>query len=129
MKKTTGSAGGAPARSVTAYIAAAPAASRAMLKQLRGLIRAGAPNAEEVISYRMPMYKYHGMLLGFAAFEHHVGFYAISTAIQKAHAAELVGFKTGKRLGAVSARQQAPGQAHQANGRGAGRREPAQGRS
>jgi len=42
------------------------------------------------------MYKYHGMLLGFAAYEHHVGFYAISTAIQQAHAAELKGYKTGK---------------------------------
>jgi len=36
------------------------------------------------------------MLLGFAGYEHHVGFYAISPAIQQAHAAELVGYKTGK---------------------------------
>ncbi len=85
---------GAPWRTghvtVTAYIAAAPAPARKIMTELRRIVRAAAPDAEEVISYRMPMYKHHGMLVGFAAFAHHVGFYAISTAVTKTHARELV---------------------------------------
>lgn len=84
------------AQNVDAYISAAPAHTREMMKQLRGIIRKEAPDAEERISYRMPMYMYQGMFLGFAAYERHVGFYAISSAIMKSHAKELESYTTGK---------------------------------
>ncbi len=84
------------AKTVEAYIAEAAPAQRAMMKQLRAIIRKEAPDAVEGISYRMPFYKYKGMLLGFASFERHIGFYAISGAIMKTHAKQLDGYVTGK---------------------------------
>jgi len=44
---------------------------RKFAKQLRPL----APKATEVISYQIPMYKHHGMLVGFAAFKDHCSFF------------------------------------------------------
>jgi uncharacterized protein YdhG (YjbR/CyaY superfamily) len=66
-----------------------------ILEQVRETIKKAAPEAEEVISYGMPAFKYHGMLVYFAAFKNHIGFYALPTgnlAFQK----ELSLYKTGK---------------------------------
>jgi uncharacterized protein YdhG (YjbR/CyaY superfamily) len=41
------------------------------------LIRKTAPESEELISYSMPAFKHHGILVYFAAFENHLGFYAM----------------------------------------------------
>ncbi len=53
--------------SVAAYLRAVPPAPRAALQQLRKTIKAAAPKATEVISYGIPMFKHHGMLVGYAA--------------------------------------------------------------
>jgi uncharacterized protein YdhG (YjbR/CyaY superfamily) len=55
------------------YIAAAAPASRPLLKEIRRVVRAAAPEAEELISYRMPAFRQDGILLYFAAFKHHIG--------------------------------------------------------
>jgi uncharacterized protein YdhG (YjbR/CyaY superfamily) len=47
-----------------------------MLRQLRAAIRTAAPEAEERISYGMPLYEHHGRLVYFAGYEHHVALYA-----------------------------------------------------
>jgi uncharacterized protein YdhG (YjbR/CyaY superfamily) len=47
-----------------------------LLEQIRKTIQKAAPEAEEVISYQMPAYKQHGILVYFAAFKNHIGFYA-----------------------------------------------------
>jgi len=60
---------------VDQYIAAFPADVKKRMQQLRKTIKAGAPNADEVISYQMPGYKYFGMLVYFAAYKNHIGFY------------------------------------------------------
>jgi len=86
----------APARDVDAYIAAAPKAARAALVRLRQTIRAAAPTATEVISYRIPIFRLHGMLVGFAAFENHCTFHVMSPPVMRAHAAELKGYTIGK---------------------------------
>jgi uncharacterized protein YdhG (YjbR/CyaY superfamily) len=57
------------------YIAASPAAARPILKEIRKVIRSAAPEAEELISYRMPAFRQHGILVYFAAFKNHVGLY------------------------------------------------------
>ena len=57
--------------SVAAYLRAVPPAPRAALQQLRKTIKAAAPQATEVISYGIPMFKHHGMLVGYAAFKDH----------------------------------------------------------
>jgi uncharacterized protein YdhG (YjbR/CyaY superfamily) len=72
-------AGSAP-KTVDAYIAAAPAAVRPKLRQLRATIRAAAPRATESISYQMPYYAYHGRLVYFAVQRAHVGLYMLGRA-------------------------------------------------
>lgn len=61
--------------SVDDYIAGFPPAVQAVLQQVRQTVRAAAPQAEEIISYQIPAYRQHGVLVYFAAFKHHVGFY------------------------------------------------------
>jgi uncharacterized protein YdhG (YjbR/CyaY superfamily) len=60
---------------VDEYIAAFPPPIRAILRRVRGAVRRAAPQASEGISYRMPAYRQNGVLVYFAAFEQHVGFY------------------------------------------------------
>lgn len=57
------------------YIAGCPADVRPVLARIRETVRKAAPDAEETISYRMPAFKQHGVLLYFAAFRHHIGLY------------------------------------------------------
>jgi uncharacterized protein YdhG (YjbR/CyaY superfamily) len=55
------------------YIAASAPAVRPILKEIRSVVRAAAPLAEECISYRMPAFKQAGILIYFAAFKQHIG--------------------------------------------------------
>lgn len=68
---------------VDSYIADFPKDTQKMLEQLRATIMKAAPDAEEVISYQMPAYKYHGMLVYFAGYKNHIGFYPTSSGIAK----------------------------------------------
>lgn len=45
------------------------------LKKLRNAIKEASPEAEEIISYNMPAFRYHGMLAYYAAHKEHIGFY------------------------------------------------------
>lgn len=58
--------------SVDEYIALFPEAVQAKLKELRAAIKAAAPKATEVISYSIPAYKLHGMVVYFSAYAKHV---------------------------------------------------------
>ena len=84
------------AATVAGYLAAVPKDARAALAKLRKAIRAAAPKATEVISYRIPIFRLHGMLVGFAAFENHCTFHVMSPPVMRAHAAELKGYTIGK---------------------------------
>ena len=86
--------GAAAAAAVDAYLAAVPPAQRAALQRLREIIKSAAPDAEEAISYRIPLYKHHGHLVGFAAFKNHCTFFVTSTSLLRKYAAELKGFTT-----------------------------------
>lgn len=66
---------------IDAYIAGFPAATQKVLKQMRRIIKKTAPDAEELISYQMPAYKFHGMLAYFAGYRHHIGFYPGASGI------------------------------------------------
>lgn len=57
------------------YISAFPPEVQAILQQVRRAVRSAAPDAQEVISYQMPALKQHGVLVYFAAFKNHIGFY------------------------------------------------------
>lgn len=80
---------------VKAYIAAHPKPVQTLLKQLRDTIRKAAPDAEEVISYGMPAYKYKGMVCYFAAHKAHVGFYPTASPIAK-FKKQLAGYVSAK---------------------------------
>jgi uncharacterized protein YdhG (YjbR/CyaY superfamily) len=76
----------APA-SVDDYIAAAAPEARPILKKIRATIRAEAPSAEEVLSYRMPAFRMNRILVWYAAFRNHIGLYppvSGDAALQKA---------------------------------------------
>ena len=60
---------------VDSYISDFPPATQALLEKLRETIRKAAPDAEECISYAMPAYKLNGMLVYFAGYPRHIGFY------------------------------------------------------
>lgn len=77
------------------YITGFPEDVQKILEQLRSTIMKAAPNAEEVISYKMPAYKYHGMLVYFAAYNNHIGFYPTPSGIE-AFKQELSVFKGAK---------------------------------
>jgi len=61
--------------SVDAYLAYQPEQKRLLLEQIRQLIKKTVPEAQEVMSYQMPAFKYYGMLAFYAAFTSHIGFF------------------------------------------------------
>jgi len=74
---------------IDAYIAGCPPEVQPLLEQLRATIRAAAPDAHELISYRMPTFKLHGYLVFFAAWKKHIGLYGNTTAALEAFKDEL----------------------------------------
>jgi len=65
------------------------------MKQLRRAIKKAAPQAKEVISYRMPAFTLNGILVWFAAFKNHIGLYPRVDAIV-AFKRQLAPYKTAK---------------------------------
>lgn len=80
---------------VDVYIGTFPQETQILLEQVRTTIKAAAPDAEEVISYGMPAYKQQGVLVYFAGYKNHIGFYATPTGHAEFEA-ELSKFKQGK---------------------------------
>ena len=68
---------------IDAYIASFPPDVRARLEAVRRAVRKAAPQAEERISYKMPAFFLNGVLVYFAAFKKHIGFYPRNTALRK----------------------------------------------
>src|SRR5229473_6673286 len=89
MRKT------APAKTVNEYLAGVPKEARAVLEKLRQTIKSAAPMASESISYQMPMYKHHGMVVCFAAFKDHCSLFP-GAAVMDAHKEELKRYSTSK---------------------------------
>ena len=80
---------------VDAYIAAQPEVNQPLLQTLRETILKAAPDAEELISYQMPAYKLHGVLVYFAGYKNHIGFYPAGSGIST-FLPELTEYKTSK---------------------------------
>jgi len=79
-------------KTVTEYIAAAPKEAQKKLRELRKIIRDAAPGAEEGLKWSMPSYSYKRILVCFAGYKNHVGFYPTPSAI-KAFAKEIARYK------------------------------------
>ena len=58
-------------KNVDEYIATFPKNVQAVLEQIRQTIQKAVPDAEEVISYQIPAYKFHGWVLYFSAYTQH----------------------------------------------------------
>src|SRR6266496_1595574 len=81
--------------SITEYINAAPKEARKKLREMRACIRASAPGAKESLKWGMPAFSYRRILVTFAAFKNHIGFYPTPSAV-KAFADNLSKFVTAK---------------------------------
>jgi uncharacterized protein YdhG (YjbR/CyaY superfamily) len=77
------------------YIAGFEPEIQKRLQLMRETILSVAPDAEECISYKMPAYKLNGILVYFAGYKNHIGFYALPTGHAK-FINDLVNYKTGK---------------------------------
>ena len=64
------------------YISGFPKETQKILEQLRATIKKAAPKADEVISYSIPAFKLNGMLVWFAAYSNHIGFYPRGSGIE-----------------------------------------------
>jgi uncharacterized protein YdhG (YjbR/CyaY superfamily) len=87
----------APPQNVDDYLALTPEPARSTLEKVRAVIRASVPReATETISYRIPMFKYKGMLMGFAAFKHHCSLFPANMDVFRKLKKELEPFHTSK---------------------------------
>ena len=85
---------GAP-RTIDEYLAAVPEPARSTLNKIRAAIRAAAPQAVETISYRIPAFRYKGVLVWFAAFSDHCSLFPTAAVIEQ-FKSELKNYTTSK---------------------------------
>ena len=82
-------------KTVDEYISTVPKKAQSVLQKLRKTIKKAAPDAEELISYNMPAFKQEGMLVYYAAWKEHVGFYPASPGMS-VFDKELSGYERSK---------------------------------
>ena len=70
------------AKDIDEYIAGFPPEVQLMLEELRATIKKAASEAQETISYQMPAFAFHGILVYFAAYKNHIGFYPTGSGIE-----------------------------------------------
>ncbi len=84
-------------KTVNEYLASVPEPARSTLKKVRAVIRSAAPaEATEVISYGIPIFKYKGMLIGYAAFAKHCSLFLATSSFSKKFQKELSTYQTSK---------------------------------
>ncbi len=84
-------------KNVDEYLACVPEPARSTLKHIRAVIRSVVPTeTTEVISYGIPMFKYNGMLVGYAAFKNHCSLFPTGSGVLDRFEKELSGYRTSK---------------------------------
>jgi uncharacterized protein YdhG (YjbR/CyaY superfamily) len=103
VKKKTSIRGGSAMKgkvapkTVDEYIANIPEPAQSTLKHIRAVIRSVVPpGTTEGISYGIPMFKYRGMLVGFAAFKNHCSLFPTGSGVIEKFAKELEGYPTSR---------------------------------
>jgi uncharacterized protein YdhG (YjbR/CyaY superfamily) len=85
------------ASEIDEYLRAVDEPKRATLQALRRTILEIVPDAEQVISYRVPAFRVHGKVVaGFAAFKGHLSYLPFSGSVLGQLANELDGYTTTK---------------------------------
>lgn len=82
-------------KTVDEYISTFPKEVQVKLEKIRQTIQEAVPEAEETISYQMPTFRLNKILVHFAAYKNHIGFYPTPSGI-KAFKAELEPYETAK---------------------------------
>ncbi len=77
------------------YIAVQPPSVRPLMEKMRSVIHAAAPESEETFGYGVPAFRQKGVLVYFAAFKNHIGFYPTASGI-KAFAKDLASYDTSE---------------------------------
>ena len=82
---------------VAQYLAAQPAATRALLAKVRAAIRAAVPTATESIAYQMPAYRLEGeVLIYFAGWREHYSLYPAYPSTVAPFAKQLAAYEVTK---------------------------------
>ncbi len=88
---------GKTAKTVEEYLANTPEPAQSALKHIRAVIRSVVPKeTTEVISYGIPMFKFNGMLVGYAAFKKHCSLFPTGSRVLDLFEKELAGYRTSK---------------------------------
>jgi uncharacterized protein YdhG (YjbR/CyaY superfamily) len=70
-------------KTIDAYLAAVPEPARATLQKVRAAIRSALPpSATETISYKIPAFRHHEIVIWFAAFANHCSLFPTSRIIE-----------------------------------------------
>jgi uncharacterized protein YdhG (YjbR/CyaY superfamily) len=78
---------------ITDYINTAPEESQEKLREIRKYIHESAPDAQEGLKWGMPAFSQKRILVTFAGFKHHIGFYVPYSTLD-AFKKELAPYKT-----------------------------------
>lgn len=81
--------------SVDEYIRSFPDNVQRKLEEMRAIIKPLVPEAQEKISYQMPAFYKDGIIVWYAGFAKHIGFYPGADGIA-AFKSELAGYKSAK---------------------------------
>lgn len=96
-------------KDVDSYIENSVRESRSIMKELRELIKMTIPEAEEVISWNVPIYKYNnGILAGYSVARKHVSFGVDTLKNEDRELLKEEGYKTGKKTIQIKFDQQVP---------------------
>jgi uncharacterized protein YdhG (YjbR/CyaY superfamily) len=80
-------------KTVDEYLKQLDVNQRKALQQARNSIKSAAPKAEELISYRIPLYRYNGHLVALMAAKNYCSFVTMSAPLVKSLKSELSDFK------------------------------------
>ena len=88
---------GKVAKTPDEYLEQIPEPARSTLQHVREVIWSVVPKeTTEVISYRIPMFKFNGMLVGYAAFTNHCSLFPTGSGVLDRFEKELKGYRTSK---------------------------------
>lgn len=81
---------------VNEYISTFPEHIQFLLEVIRDTIKEAAPEAEEVISYNIPAFKFHGMLIFYSAYKNHISISIPPSKVYEVFKNELSVYKVSK---------------------------------